>query len=99
MSVKKLPDLSGLLVTAKGAAIPSSGVPQRGADSSANAALAKSTKELKEESTKSSKNEKPLNFKVSEAFYREFRQYAAGHDMKLNELLRLAFESYKTSNP
>lgn len=37
----------------------------------------------------------PLNFRVSSAFRREFKTYAAAHDMKLNELLVTCFESYR----
>jgi hypothetical protein len=37
----------------------------------------------------------PLNFRVSAEFRREFKTYAAAHDLKLNELLRRAFESYR----
>lgn len=37
----------------------------------------------------------PLNFRVPASFRREFKTYAAGHDMKLNELLRRSFEAYR----
>ncbi len=37
----------------------------------------------------------PLNFRISASFRREFRTYAATHDLKLNELLRLCFEAYR----
>jgi hypothetical protein len=37
----------------------------------------------------------PLNFRVSSAFRREFKTYAAAHDLKLNELLVKCFESYR----
>ena len=37
----------------------------------------------------------PLNFRVSAAFRREFKTYAAAHDLKLNELLVKSFESYR----
>jgi len=37
----------------------------------------------------------PLNFRVSASFRREFKTYAATHDLKLNELLRLSFEAYR----
>ena len=102
MSAKKAPDLSALLVTSKGAAIPSPGVPQRGVENPAATPPASSnenTKARKTEKTKESKNERPLNFKVSEAFYLEFRQYAAAHDMKLNEVLRKAFDTLKRKQP
>jgi hypothetical protein len=37
----------------------------------------------------------PLNFRVSASFRREFKTYAAAHDLKLNELLVKCFESYR----
>jgi hypothetical protein len=37
----------------------------------------------------------PLNFRIPASFRREFRTYAATHDLKLNELLRLSFEAYR----
>jgi hypothetical protein len=37
----------------------------------------------------------PLNFKVSAKLRREFKTYAAAHDMKLIELLQAAFDSYR----
>jgi hypothetical protein len=37
----------------------------------------------------------PLNFRIPASFRREFRIYAATHDLKLNELLRLCFEAYR----
>jgi hypothetical protein len=36
----------------------------------------------------------PLNFRVSPVFRREFKTYAAQHDMKLIELLQTSFEFY-----
>lgn len=38
---------------------------------------------------------KPLNFKVPADFRREFKTYASTHDLKLNQLLEAAFESYR----
>lgn len=43
-------------------------------------------------------NNMPLNFRVSADFRRRFRVFAANHDLKLNELLRLAFEAYEKQN-
>jgi hypothetical protein len=40
----------------------------------------------------------PLNFRIPASFRREFRTYAATHDLKLNELLRLCFEGYRKQN-
>jgi hypothetical protein len=37
----------------------------------------------------------PLNFRVPAAFRREFKTFAARHDLKLNELLRRSFEAYR----
>jgi hypothetical protein len=37
----------------------------------------------------------PLNFRVAPGFRREFKTYAARHDLKLNELLRRSFEAYR----
>jgi len=51
-------------------------------------------KEVKREEPEA--NLAPLNFRVSASFRRDFRTYAATHDLKLNELLRLSFEAYKS---
>lgn len=40
-------------------------------------------------------NNVPLNFRVSADLRRRFRMFAAANDLKLNELLRLAFEDYE----
>ena len=40
-------------------------------------------------------NSTPLNFKVTEEFRREFKTYAAQHNMKLNQLLFDAFAALK----
>jgi hypothetical protein len=37
----------------------------------------------------------PLNFRIPASFRREFKTYAATHDLKLNELLRRSFEAYR----
>jgi hypothetical protein len=37
----------------------------------------------------------PLNFRVSSEFRREFKTYAAAHDLKLNKLLALSFQAYR----
>jgi hypothetical protein len=36
-----------------------------------------------------------LNFRVPAEFKREFKTYAASHDMKMNELLRRSFRAYR----
>lgn len=40
-------------------------------------------------------NNVPLNFRVSANFRRRFRVFAANQDLRLNELLRLAFDEYE----
>jgi hypothetical protein len=40
-------------------------------------------------------NSIPLNFKVPEEFRREFKTYAAQHNMKLNQVLFDAFAALK----
>ena len=44
-------------------------------------------------------NSIPLNFKVPEEFRREFRTYAALHNMKLNQVLFNAFAALKEKDP
>jgi hypothetical protein len=39
----------------------------------------------------------PLNFKVSTEFHREFKTYAAQHDISMLELLQRCFDTYKES--
>jgi hypothetical protein len=36
-----------------------------------------------------------LNFRVPTEFKREFKTYAASHEMKMNELLRRSFQAYR----
>jgi hypothetical protein len=43
-------------------------------------------------------DKKALNFKVSSDFRREFKTYASAHEMKLNKLLEVAFESLRKQN-
>lgn len=76
----KQPALTSGLVAIKGAAAPAPDMPARGAT------LATAKKEA---------NLEPLNFRVSASFRTEFKTYAAAHDLKLNELLRLAFDAYR----
>lgn len=67
------------LVATKGQAAPVTNVPARGG------ALVEDTEA----------NNVPLNFRVSADLRRRFRVFAANHDLKLNELLRLAFDEYE----
>jgi hypothetical protein len=43
-------------------------------------------------------NNVPLNFRVTADLRRRFRMFAASHDLKLNELLRLAFDEYEKTH-
>lgn len=46
----------------------------------------------------SESNSMPLNFRVPGEFRRRFRTFAAERDLKLNELLRLAFDEYEKNH-
>jgi hypothetical protein len=76
---KKPVELSAGLVAVKGQAAPANDMPGRVAD------VRKPTET----------GQDPLNFRVSATFRREFKTYAAAHDLKLNELLVKCFESYR----
>lgn len=80
--MKKPAALSAGLVAVKGAAAPVHDMPPR----SPALELPKAEHES---------GLQPLNFRVSAEFRREFKTYAAAHDFKLNELLKLAFESHR----
>lgn len=80
MSSKKTPDLAGLVVT-KGAAAPVPDMPPRSAQPA--------------ETEADEANNVPLNFRVTADLRRRFRMFAAAHDLKLNALLRLAFDAYE----
>ena len=41
----------------------------------------------------------PLTFKVSADFKRRFRRYAVDHDLRLNQVLVLAFEALEAREP
>jgi len=87
MAKKSSVDLAGLVST-KGTAVPLGTVPARSAAPAA--------------ATVAGENEggsMPLNFKVPEKFRRDFKTYAAAHDLKLNQLLYKAFEAYAKANP
>ena len=98
-------ELSAGLVAIKGAATPSPDMPGRGgaslaamppaaAPASAKTAARAPARRAPEPAVKEA-NLTPLNFRISASFRREFRTYAATHDLKLNELLRLCFEAYR----
>jgi hypothetical protein len=81
MKAMKAAPLSSGLVAIKGSAVPVADMPTRGAP----------TASPKEDDA----GLMPLNFRVTAAFRRTFKTYAASHDLKLNALLRLSFESYR----
>ena len=92
--------LSANLVAVKGAAAPSPDMPSRAAPTPALPPVAAM---LPPEPSSASAGPgegggQPLNFRVPDAFRREFKVYAARNGLKLNELLRLSFEAYRRLN-
>jgi len=79
MATKRTTDLTGLVAT-KGAAAPVADMPPRSA---------------KPVEAADEVNNVPLNFRVTADLRRRFRMFAAAHDLKLNELLRRAFDEYE----
>ena len=82
MSKKPAADLSGLVAT-KGSAAPVANMTSR------------TPAHAEETTAEDPANNVPLNFRVPGEFRRRFRMYAAAHDLKLNELLRMAFDDYE----
>jgi hypothetical protein len=83
------PELTAGLVAVKGTAAPVADMPSRAAGPVAAATTpSKQSEEGREELL-------PLNFRIPASFRREFKTYAARHDMKLNELLRKCFDIYR----
>jgi hypothetical protein len=76
--------LSSELVAVKGKAVPANDMPVRA--------------EKVKVSKQAGGGTEPLNFRVSADFRREFKTYAAAHDLKLKELLVCSFEAYKAQN-
>ena len=83
----KAAELSPGLLAVKGAAMPAPDMSPRAADPA--------SPETEAEAENEGPNPAPLNFRVSPAFRREFKTFAAQNDLKLNELLRLSFDAYK----
>ena len=86
MSKKPAAALSANLVSVKGTALPAPDMPGRVAPLTPVPAPAAGQGEA---------GGQPLNFRVPNAFRREFKVYAATHGFKLNELLRLSFDAYR----
>jgi hypothetical protein len=105
---KKSAELSAGLVAVKGTAAPPPDMPTRAAPVLAAipvAPIPPTAPPVPPQSRPDRKSKEgqggnlaPLNFRVSAAFRREFKTYAATHDLKLNELLRLSFDSYRRQN-
>jgi hypothetical protein len=86
----KRPELGAGLIATKGTAAPPADMPTRAAAVPLRAVPpAPKVGEGREALV-------PLNFRIGETFRREFKTYAASHDLKLNELLRLCFDFYKS---
>ena len=79
MAAKKLAPDLSGLIATKGQAAPVANIQQRSAASAEEPEA----------------NNVPLNFRVSADLRRRFRMFAAAHDLKLNELLRLSFDEYE----
>ena len=89
---KKPAELSANLVAIKGSAAPAPDMPGRVAPAAA-AAVTAPPAALKTTTVREELG--PLNFAVPASFRREFKAYAANHDLKLNELLRRCFAAYR----
>ena len=94
---KKSAELTSNLVAIKGSAIPAPDMHGRlGSISESHPPVpTQPAKKEKAATTVSREVLMPLNFRISAPFRREFKTYAATHDLKLNELLRRCFESYR----
>jgi hypothetical protein len=89
---KKPAALSANLVAVKGAAAPAPDMPGRGVPAHV---VEPPAAPRRAEGREGEGGLSPLNFRVPAAFRREFKTYAARHDLKLNELLRRSFEAYR----
>lgn len=86
---KKPAALSADLIAPKGGAKPPTDMPTR------SLAISDQESSAANRAGEGERGLMPLNFRVSAAFRREFKTYAAQHDLKLNELLRLSFDAYR----
>jgi hypothetical protein len=93
--------LSANLVAIKGMATPAPDMPSRAAPSVAAVPPAAAPPSDRRSATAVNDGEgreaslTPLNFRIPASFRREFKTYAAKHDLKLNELLRRCFDAYR----
>lgn len=100
MSKKTAATLSANLVAIKGAAAPAPDMLGRGGPQAPAQLTAAGVDEASRAERGAPEREgegglSPLNFRVPASFRREFKTFAARHDMKLNELLRRSFEAYR----
>ena len=86
----KKPELTPGLVAVKGAAAPAADMLARSVSP-----IPVPTATQPEAEGEGREDLVPLNFRVAASFRREFKIYAASHDMKLNRLLRECFEVYR----
>jgi hypothetical protein len=93
MPKPKIADLSSGLVAVKGRAAPPPDTPIRAAELAPVAGRSRQG-DIKEAGV-TREEIVPLNFRIPASLRRAFKTYAAQHDMKLNELLRVAFEAYR----
>jgi hypothetical protein len=87
--MKKAAPLSSGLVAIKGSAAPVPDMPTRSPVVEPSEAPGQGASKEEESGGL------PLNFRVPAEFRRAFKTYAAAHDLKLNALLKLSFESYR----
>ena len=91
------PDMPGragsLVVTAVPPLAPETAAPAAEPPKAASRPAARKAKA--EPAEEKEANLAPLNFRIPASFRREFKTYAATHDLKLNELLRRSFEAYR----
>lgn len=90
---KKPAALSADLVAMKGAAVPAPDMPGRASSPAACPATLVTAPDVKPEDKGIA-----AQLPCPGVFRREFKTYAARHDLKLNELLRLSFEIYRRQN-
>jgi len=100
MSKKAAGVLSASLVAVKGMAAPTPDMPGRGALAIPASVTAEEPRAApgRPPEREGEVPLTPLNFRVPAAFRREFKTYAAQHDLKLNELLRRSFEAYRRAH-
>ena len=98
MSKKPAAALSANLVAVKGTAAPAPDMPGRASPAPVIAAVPPKAEPEPQPAGQGESGGQPLNFRVPEAFRREFKVYAARNGLKLNELLRLSFDAYRRQN-